>query len=195
MRAEQRRRQLLDVAARVFARHGYRGTTTAELASAAGITEPILYRHFQNKLDLFVSLIHDVGGRMLDSLRAEVSRSATAADEVDALVTALLADASPNHNDSRLIIQAINQQESEAAIRGAVRRHVAAMHRMIHAELSSLQKRRAIRDDVPPASMAWFLVDLALGARLLAALKGGKGQRAAASRHQVALLARSLASN
>ena len=60
MRAEDRRRQLLEVAADVFASRGYRGSTTAELAKAAGITEPILYRHFENKLDLFVTLVNTV---------------------------------------------------------------------------------------------------------------------------------------
>ena len=55
MRSEDRRRQLLEVSAELFAQSGYRGTTTAELAKAASVTEPILYRHFNNKLDLFVS--------------------------------------------------------------------------------------------------------------------------------------------
>ena len=55
MRARDRRRQLLEVAADLFARYGYRGTTTARLAEHAGITEPILYRHFDNKQDLFFS--------------------------------------------------------------------------------------------------------------------------------------------
>ncbi|MHC5114468.1 MAG: TetR family transcriptional regulator, partial [Planctomycetota bacterium] len=62
MRATDRRRQLLDVAAQLFAERGYRGATTSDLATAAGVTEPILYRHFENKLDLFVTLI-DVAGR------------------------------------------------------------------------------------------------------------------------------------
>ena len=54
MKAEARRRQLLEVAAELFAANGYQGTTTAALAEAAGISEPILYRHFNNQLDLFV---------------------------------------------------------------------------------------------------------------------------------------------
>jgi len=193
MRAAQRRRQLLDVAARVFARHGYRGTTTAELAAAAGISEPILYRHFRNKLHMFTSLIQDVGDRVLESLGSQIQRASSAEDELDALVTALLADASPNHIDSRLIIQALNQQDSEGAIRASVRRHVAALHRLIQGELTSLQKRGAIRADVTPAGMAWFLVDLGLGARLLVALKGRKGDRTTGARSQAALVRRSLA--
>src|SRR5688572_10054383 len=66
MRSADRRRQLLQVAADMFARMGYRGTTTAQLARAAGITEPILYRHFENKLDLFVTLVDEVGREVIN---------------------------------------------------------------------------------------------------------------------------------
>ena len=40
MKAEDRRRQLLESAARCFAENGYRGTTTAMIANEAGISEP-----------------------------------------------------------------------------------------------------------------------------------------------------------
>ena len=61
LQAADRRRQLLEVAADLFAHRGFGGTTTAELAKGAGVTEPILYRHFANKLDLFITLIDQVG--------------------------------------------------------------------------------------------------------------------------------------
>ena len=64
--ADQRREQLLDRAAELFARHGYARATTAELAKAAGVTEPIIYRHFKSKRDLFISLIERTGRETLD---------------------------------------------------------------------------------------------------------------------------------
>ncbi|MCA9310819.1 MAG: helix-turn-helix transcriptional regulator, partial [Phycisphaerales bacterium] len=47
--AAKRREQLLDTAVVLFAERGYGGATTAELARAAGVTEPIIYRHFKSK--------------------------------------------------------------------------------------------------------------------------------------------------
>ena len=55
--ASKRREQLLDKAAELFAKNGYARATTAQLAKAAGVTEPIIYRHFKSKRDLFVALI------------------------------------------------------------------------------------------------------------------------------------------
>jgi AcrR family transcriptional regulator len=51
---EKRHQEILDAAIRVFNTKGYRGATTAEIAKTAGITEPILYKHFENKKDLFM---------------------------------------------------------------------------------------------------------------------------------------------
>lgn len=47
------RRLLLDAARVLFARQDYRSTTTREIAQAAGVTEPLLFRHFGSKAALF----------------------------------------------------------------------------------------------------------------------------------------------
>ncbi|MEB3068703.1 TetR/AcrR family transcriptional regulator [[Mycobacterium] vasticus] len=47
------RRLLLDAARDLFARRDYRSTTTREIATAAGVTEPLLFRHFGSKAALF----------------------------------------------------------------------------------------------------------------------------------------------
>ncbi|WP_109519433.1 TetR/AcrR family transcriptional regulator [Mycolicibacter heraklionensis] len=47
------RRLLLDAARDLFARQDYRSTTTREIAQVAGVTEPLLFRHFGSKATLF----------------------------------------------------------------------------------------------------------------------------------------------
>jgi Bacterial regulatory proteins, tetR family len=49
--AAERRHHLVETAIRVFSEGSYPGTTTAEIAKAAGVSEPILYRHFASKRD------------------------------------------------------------------------------------------------------------------------------------------------
>ncbi|MBI5084601.1 MAG: TetR/AcrR family transcriptional regulator [Acidobacteria bacterium] len=41
----------------LFAKNGFRGTTTRELASAAGVSEPVLYQHFATKRDLYTAIV------------------------------------------------------------------------------------------------------------------------------------------
>jgi AcrR family transcriptional regulator len=47
------RQLILDAAARVFAREAYASVTVESIAAAAGVTRSVLYRHFDNKDDLY----------------------------------------------------------------------------------------------------------------------------------------------
>src|SRR6185295_14367587 len=52
------RRALIETAAgRLFGERGYEATTLDEIAAAAGVTKPILYRHFGSKAALYLALL------------------------------------------------------------------------------------------------------------------------------------------
>ena len=55
--ASDRRRQLLDAALDLFAQKGFNGTTTKEIATAAGVTEAIVFRHFPSKQALYSAVL------------------------------------------------------------------------------------------------------------------------------------------
>ncbi len=55
--ADQRRRQIIEVAIDLFSRRGFNGTTTKEIAAAAGINEAIIFRHFAGKEQLYSAIL------------------------------------------------------------------------------------------------------------------------------------------
>ncbi len=55
--AADRREQLLEVALDLFSRKGFDGTTTREIAVAAGVTEAVIFRHFAKKEQLYTAII------------------------------------------------------------------------------------------------------------------------------------------
>jgi AcrR family transcriptional regulator len=57
MAGEDRRRQILGVAMSLFSKRGFRGTTTKEIAQAAGVSEAMVFRHFANKEELYSAII------------------------------------------------------------------------------------------------------------------------------------------
>ena len=57
MHGEDRRRQLLQIALESFARKGFSGTKTKDIAAAAGVSEAILFRHFATKEDLYNAIL------------------------------------------------------------------------------------------------------------------------------------------
>ena len=57
--APDRRRQILAVATKLFARQGFRGTTTREIAERARVNEAILFRHFPSKESLYWAILEE----------------------------------------------------------------------------------------------------------------------------------------
>jgi len=57
MSAEERRLQILRVAVSLFSQRGFVGTTTKEIAQAAGVSEAMVFRHFATKQELYSAIL------------------------------------------------------------------------------------------------------------------------------------------
>ena len=57
MAGEERRLQILRVAVSLFSDRGFRGTTTREIALAAGVSEAMVFRHFATKRELYAAIL------------------------------------------------------------------------------------------------------------------------------------------
>ncbi len=57
MAGEERRLQILAVAVSLFSQKGFRGTTTKEIAQAAGVSEAMVFRHFATKEELYAAIL------------------------------------------------------------------------------------------------------------------------------------------
>jgi AcrR family transcriptional regulator len=69
----QRRDLILEAAGRLFGEHGYDGTRLDDVAAAAGVTKPVLYRHFDEKTALYLALLErhrDDLGSFADAISA-----------------------------------------------------------------------------------------------------------------------------
>ena len=58
--ARDRRQQILEVASGIFARKGYDGATTREIAEEAGVNEALLFRHFPTKDNLYWTMLEEL---------------------------------------------------------------------------------------------------------------------------------------
>lgn len=75
MSGVDRRNQLLEAALEVFARKGFEGTTTKEVAAAAGVTEAIIFRHFPSKQALYNAVLdHHVQSAETQEWLSEIQR-------------------------------------------------------------------------------------------------------------------------
>ncbi len=83
MSAEDRKQAIVRAALPLFARQGYAETTTRDLAKAAGVSEPLLYKHFPSKEALYLEIQNsccqgnDPASRKLAELVSELEPSAS----------------------------------------------------------------------------------------------------------------------
>src|SRR6266550_4458777 len=70
LRKAGRKRQLLAHAKQLFVKHGYQDTTTEKIAGAAGVSEPVLYRHFESKKALFLEVLQEIRDATLNRWQA-----------------------------------------------------------------------------------------------------------------------------
>ena len=73
MKSEDRRELILDAALSVFGDFGYVGTTTDEVARAAGVSQPYVVRMFGTKQKLFLEALARAVDRLLSSVRAVIA--------------------------------------------------------------------------------------------------------------------------
>lgn len=166
--AEARRQAVLDTACRVFSQSSYRGATTAEIAREAGISEPILYRHFGSKRDLYLACLDEAWR----SFRA-ICEEALARDSEKSL--GAIADAyMVRGRKIRVIdlwIQALNEASNDKVIATAVRKQIREVHDFFADVIRAGQRSGYIHADRDPVAEAWIFV----AGGLLATIDGRLG--------------------
>ena len=65
----ERRRQILDAALEVFVSQGYHAAAMDDIAERAGVSKPVLYQHFPGKLELYLALLDESVGTLVETVR------------------------------------------------------------------------------------------------------------------------------
>ena len=153
--ADERRQAVIDTACRVFSRSSYRGATTAEIAREAGVSEPILYRHFGSKRDLYLACLDEAWS----SFRAEAEEAIRR--DPDKCLGAI-ADAYMRGGKRLRVIDLWNQALTEAAedkvIAAALRRQIREVHDFFADVIRDGQARGVLHEDRDPVAEAWIFV-------------------------------------
>ncbi|MGM0396201.1 MAG: TetR/AcrR family transcriptional regulator [Bacillota bacterium] len=111
MSREERQAQIIEAAMKLFVQNGYKGTTTVQIAEAAGISEVTLFRNFASKRDIFLQGVIPVLTETLEeSLASDENESPKEA--LERFLVDRLTVISENHGVVRLILME-NQMNQE----------------------------------------------------------------------------------
>jgi AcrR family transcriptional regulator len=164
MPAAERRQALIDTAIRVFSEGSYRGTTTAEIARAAGISEPILYRHFASKRELYLAALDHVWGKARASWEHALATTPDVRGAFEAMGRAHVTVRDCKFQMAELWVQALGEAAEDPELRKHLRRHMREVHDFIAAVITRGQAEGALHPDRDADAEAWsFLAGGMLG--------------------------------
>jgi len=138
----------------MFAASSYARVGTAELAKAAGISEPALYRYFPSKKELFISTIKTAGKRLLDIWERLASEVVDPLEVIQAIGLGYYDHLRSRSPVMKLLFQALSEADDKE-IREALHANFAAFIRFLVENIEEGKRQGLIRQDVNAAVAAW----------------------------------------
>jgi len=150
--AEERRKAIVAAALRVFVSTSYAGATTADIAREAGVTEPVLYRHFASKRALWVACLDVAWEETRKRLEGKIALFTGG--------TAPTGQQSPWRSPTmpNLWLQGLTEAGEDPVVRREIRRHMREVHDFVAAALREGQERGVIPPDRDPDAEAWIFI-------------------------------------
>jgi AcrR family transcriptional regulator len=159
----ERRAAVVETACRIFARRSYHGSTTAQIARETGVTEPVLYRHFASKRELYLACLDAVWERVHALWEKALQREPDPANALKALGKAYLEE----RGAGRVVlvdlwIQALTEAADDPEIRRALRTQVREVHDFVAGVIRRAQEAGGVIADRDADAEAWIFISLGL---------------------------------
>jgi AcrR family transcriptional regulator len=167
LKAPQRREQLIDVATKIFAKWGYDAATTAAIAEAAGVTEPILYRHFRTKHELFIAIVREMSDFTLQHWRTLIENCDTATDKIRTIAKEF-----PRHinqtEDAYHVLHGALATSRDRKVLSVLKEHYTEIERFFREIIVEGQHAGEFRKDLDPVVPVWQLINTGIGFTMIA---------------------------
>ena len=159
--AERRREAIVEAALRVFATRSYGGATTAEIAREAGVSEPILYRHFASKRELYLTCLEEAWTRLRAAIEEKLEELGPALGPLAIAKTGL------GVREKRMLpptlwVEALSVAPEDPELRRYLRRHIREVHDYLAGVLRASQEAGGVAPDRDPDAEAWIFIAGAL---------------------------------
>jgi AcrR family transcriptional regulator len=148
---------MLETAHALFADRGYADVTMDEVASAVGVTKPLLYNYFGNKERLYLACMQPAGEALTGAIVAAVQEAETPAEALRNGIHAFFAFLDSDREAWRVLF------DETLPASGDVARHVAEYRDRLASLVTAALRERNPEPAVEPLSVALLGAAEALG--------------------------------
>jgi len=192
--AEDKRRQILDAAVRVFARKGFHASRVGDIAEEAGVAHGLLYHYFASKDAVLEAVFHENWNVLLERIGSVVETDEPAVDQLRHVSAIILRTWLHLPDVVRVVIQEFGRSPELAGRIGDLAQPIDFIERVIARGIG----RGEFRQDIDPrvaATIVYGGIDELLTAWVLERLPAGEAEVAAAERTFLDINLRGLLAN
>jgi AcrR family transcriptional regulator len=178
---EDKRRQLLDAAVRVFARKGFHASRVGDIAEEAGVAHGLLYHYFTSKDEVLEAVFHENWSVLLERIANVEETDEPAADQLRHIATIVLRTWLHLPDVVRVVIREFGRSPELEERLGELTQPINAIQRVIERGI----ERGEFRHDIDPrfaAAVVYGSIDELLTAWVLGRLPAEEEDVAAAER-------------
>jgi TetR/AcrR family transcriptional regulator, fatty acid metabolism regulator protein len=179
--AEDKRRQLLDAAVRMFARKGFHASRVGDIAEEAGVAHGLLYHYFESKDQVLEAVFHENWSVLLARIASVEETDEPAADQLRHIAAIVLRTWLHLPDVVRVVIREFGRSPELAARIGDLAQPIDAIQRVIKRGI----ERGEFRSDVDPrvaATVVYGSIDELLTAWVLDRIPSAEKDVVAAER-------------
>jgi AcrR family transcriptional regulator len=156
-----RKRLLLTNAKEQFLTVGVHATTIEKIAQAAGVSEPVLYRHFDDKKALFLEVLRDIRETMLQRWQTEMAQQSSPLQKLQVLAADYLGSSRDHASEFRVLHRSLVETQ-DAEVTGFLRSFYLDCEMLLAQIIIEGQQTRVFREGLDPRVGAWELIRTAL---------------------------------
>jgi TetR/AcrR family transcriptional regulator, fatty acid metabolism regulator protein len=184
--AEDKRRQLLDAAVRVFARKGFHASRVGDIAEEAGVAHGLLYHYFDSKDQVLEAVFHENWSVLVARVQAVEETDEPAVDQLRHIAAIVLRTWLHLPDVVRVVVREFGRSPEVSARLGELAQPIQSIERVIARGV----ERGEFRSDVDSRFAATVVsgsIDELLTAWVLGRLPSGEEEVAAAERTLLAI--------
>jgi AcrR family transcriptional regulator len=156
-----RKLELLTQAKKLFLSVGYRATTTEKIAQAAGVSEPALHRHFDDKKALFLEVLRDIRESTLRRWQMDMARQSGPLEKLQTLAADYLGSSRDYASEFRVLHHSLVETQ-DAEVTSFLRSFYLDCEVLLAQIIAEGQQTGVFRAGLDPRVGAWELIRTAL---------------------------------
>jgi TetR/AcrR family fatty acid metabolism transcriptional regulator len=192
--AEEKRRVILDAAARVFARKGFHTSRVGDIAEEAGVAHGLLYHYFSSKDEVLETIFREHWAVLLDRIHAVESSDEPPLEQLRGIAAAMFEGWRREPDVVRVVVREIARSTDVQERAGELVKPIGAIRRIVERGQADGTFRRDLEAETA-AIIFYGAIDELITGWVIGRLAGDEDDVASAQRHIVEVLASGLSAS